>query len=434
MATSTPAPSAPGTLAAPAATGDPSSQTVRRPRHFPCFDGLRAIAALSVVALHTAWQSGFTLRSALGAYTSRLDIGVSVFFLISGFLLYRPFAASHLSGRDAPSTGRFYVRRLLRIVPAYWLALTFLTYALHVVKLAGWQSVLSHYFFVQIYIPNQIFTGIGPAWSLCTEMSFYLFLPLYAAVVARGRADPARQLQRELVGLGVLVAVSYGFRTWAFNQPGCTHACTFANPALTSTMADWLPSYLDLFALGMLLAVASSWFTLTDSEPAWLRHRALPWASWAAAAVTFIVVSNLGLNRNVIAIIPPGPDIGRQALYGLFAFFLLLPAVFGDQDRGAIRQLLRWWPLASIGVVSYGVYLWHQGWMTQWIRWKAVDVRGSWPALFIPVVALAIISATVSYFVVERPILRLKDHLGWWRRPQAPPGADGNPTLRVRDA
>ncbi|MGA2521568.1 MAG: acyltransferase family protein, partial [Acidimicrobiales bacterium] len=65
---------------------------VARPRRFPCFDGLRAMAAVLVVMVHTAFDSGLTNRSSLGIYTARLEIGVAVFFLISGFLLYRPFA------------------------------------------------------------------------------------------------------------------------------------------------------------------------------------------------------------------------------------------------------------------------------------------------------------------------------------------------------
>jgi peptidoglycan/LPS O-acetylase OafA/YrhL len=156
----------------------------RRPHHFPCFDGLRAIAAVSVLLIHTAWFSGFTVRSSLGIYTSRLEIGVSVFFLISGFLLYRPFAVAHILGQEAPSTRNFWVRRLLRIVPAYWLALSVLTYGFRIISLGrGWEGVLCHYLFLQIYIPSQIPYGIGPAWSLCVEVSFYLFLPLYAGLI-----------------------------------------------------------------------------------------------------------------------------------------------------------------------------------------------------------------------------------------------------------
>ena len=76
-----------------------------QPRHFPCFDGLRAIAAVLVVMVHTAFGSGFTHRSWAGIYTARFEIGVAVFFLISGFLLYRPFAASHIAGASAPAVG-----------------------------------------------------------------------------------------------------------------------------------------------------------------------------------------------------------------------------------------------------------------------------------------------------------------------------------------
>ena len=74
-----------------AATHSPATRT----GHFAGFDGFRAIAALTVVGVHTAFASGFTSQHAvLGRYTSRLEIGVSVFFVISGFLLYRPFAWS----------------------------------------------------------------------------------------------------------------------------------------------------------------------------------------------------------------------------------------------------------------------------------------------------------------------------------------------------
>src|SRR5664279_4001872 len=199
----------------PTAPGGPAEQVVRKPRHFACFDGLRAIAAVSVLLLHTAWVSGFTQRSSLGAYTSRLEIGVSVFFLISGFLLYRPYAVSHLTGIPRPNTRRFWERRLLRIVPAYWLALTLLAYVFHSVTMGpGWQGVVSQYLFLQIYLPTQIFFGITQAWSLCTEMSFYLFLPFYAALVSLRRRAQSVQVAWELAGIAVLFVISFVFRYW----------------------------------------------------------------------------------------------------------------------------------------------------------------------------------------------------------------------------
>src|SRR5580704_8462249 len=143
-------------------------------KRFPAFDGLRAFAAIAVVGVHTAFSSGFSKRSGFAIYTARLEIGVSVFFVISGFLLYRPFVAAHLEGRAAPETLKFWLRRLFRIVPAYWLAVTIIVFVLHdAVIPSGFRGALVHYSFLQIYFPSQIFFGVGPAWSLCTEMSFY---------------------------------------------------------------------------------------------------------------------------------------------------------------------------------------------------------------------------------------------------------------------
>jgi peptidoglycan/LPS O-acetylase OafA/YrhL len=414
---------------------DPSNEPLEpegaKPRHFACFDGLRAIAAVSVLLLHTAWISGFTLRSSLGAYTSRLEIGVSVFFLISGFLLYRPFAASHLSGRPSPNTRKFWVRRLLRIVPAYWLALTVLTYVFHATTMGpGWQGVVTHYFFLQIYSSTQIFYGITQAWSLCTEMTFYLFLPLYAAAVVFRRRSQRNQLFRELAGLVVLTLISFGFRYWCLNLPLITykngHFVSLCAPHCLSRatyatlLVDWLPAYLDLFALGMLLAVLSVWFAEHGAEPRWLRHRLMPWISWAGAAVTYVIVSHVVTNHSILYFVVPRVNIEKQTLYGIFAFLLLLPAVFGPQDRSAIRRLLRSWPMASLGVISYGIYLWHlplANEVLSWTGWQPGE-EPFW-LLAIAVLAVSIAFASASYFGLERPVLRIKNRIGWWdRRPQ----------------
>lgn len=421
----------------------PEAALPARPRHFPCFDGLRAIAAVSVLALHTAWSSGFTMRSSLGIYTSRLEIGVSVFFLISGFLLYRPFVASHLSGRPDPSIRRFWVRRVLRIVPAYWLALTVLTYGLHVVSMGrGWQGIVAHYFFLQIYVPAESFNGIGQAWSLCTEVSFYLFLPLYAWLVGfRRSASPTRRLRRELLGEAVLVAVSFGFRWWELHIPYVTvrdgkfvalcapHCAT--SPLLSSLMVDWLPAYLDLFALGMFLATMSSWFFERGSEPSWLRSRWMPGVSWLCAGVTYWGVSHLGIPKTILYLTSPVVSLERQTLYGVFAFFLLLPAVFGPQEQGLVRRLLQTWPMVSLGVISYGIYIWHLDLITDFITWTGYNAVSQYTMpywqMFLGVLALAVAFSTVSYFGLERPILRWKDRIGWWDRSGRDPGVPRAP-------
>src|SRR6476659_3734388 len=100
--------------------------------YFPAMDGYRALAALSVLVAHVALFSGVVNRNrTLAPYLARADVGVSIFFLLSGFLLYRPFVAAHLSARSAGSLGGYARRRALRIIPAYWFALTIVAFVLH---------------------------------------------------------------------------------------------------------------------------------------------------------------------------------------------------------------------------------------------------------------------------------------------------------------
>jgi peptidoglycan/LPS O-acetylase OafA/YrhL len=417
------------------------SPVVVKPRHFAGFDGLRAIAAISVLLLHTAFASGFTMRSTFGTYTSRFEIGVSVFFLISGFLLYRPFAVSHLAGRASPNTRRFWERRLLRIVPAYWLALTVLSYVVHLVNLGdGWQEVAIHYFFLQIYFPKAVFFGIPQAWSICTEMSFYLFLPAYAAVLGLRRRMQERQMVAEVVGIAFLFVISLGFRWWSTNLPFirvvnghfqavCYPDCGTRAP-VPALMVDWLPARLDLFAFGMLLAVLSAWWTERNSEPGWLSNRWMPWLSWIGAAGAFVLASHLGVSRSPLFLTTPIQGIQLQTLYGVFAFLLLLPAVFGPPDRSLIRKFLQFWPITALGVISYGIYLWHLDLINQILSWTGWH-KGAIPywQLVMSVLAISVVVASISYFGLEKPMLRIKGHLGWWSRSSAPHCAESEDVL-----
>ncbi len=349
-------------------------------------------------------MSGFTTREYLGIYTSRLEIGVSVFFVVSGFLLYRPFAAAHFGLQSQVATRKFWARRLKRIIPAYWLAFIVISYILHADTIrGGWGSPPIYLGFAQIYFPSHVLTGLSQAWSLCTEMTFYLLLPAWAVFMGTRSRSHRDQIRTELVGLAGLAAFSFVFRIVVMSFPDGYSA---------KIMPNWLPAYADLFALGMLLAVVSSWLAAEDRRPALLWHPAVPWVSWGLAAVFFVAVSNLGLPILPDHASPIPQSLARQTLYGLFAFFVVLPAVFGPQERGLVRRSLQLRPIALIGVVSYGVYLWHEAWIEEFISWNGGPhhlFRMSLPLMILTVTALAVAAAALSYACAERPV-RL---LGW---------------------
>jgi peptidoglycan/LPS O-acetylase OafA/YrhL len=388
---------------------------------FPCFDGLRAVAASSIVVFHVASTSGSTTQGRYDHYLARLDAGVAVFFVVSGFLLYRPFAVAHLGTAHAPRWRAFWWRRALRIYPAYWVALTAAIALFHSTNLHGVADYVRHYALVQIYRPHFGVDGIVQTWTLAVEVSFYAALPLYAGLIGRltARVPRGNALTIELTGAFVLYAVGLGTRAILFWLRGASAPAT-----------RWLPAQVDLFALGILLAVLS---TAGDAPVAidlllrplrWLGAHAV--ASWVLAALAFVVVCNIGLPITFANGTNP-EEMARQVLYGATALFLVVPAVFGAQDRGGVRRLLRSRPVVAVGVVSYGVFLWHFDWVKQLVDFGLL--RHVHELRFLTLLALTAVltlaSAALSWFVVERPALALKT-----RVPARSPRSSSEPTAR----
>jgi peptidoglycan/LPS O-acetylase OafA/YrhL len=378
---------------------------------FPLFDGLRAIAACSVLVTHCSGITAFNTGNPLGAYTARMNMGVTIFFLISGFLLYRPFVAARVEGKPPIRVGRFYRRRLLRIVPAYWVALTLLSL---------WPGLLNfsahpwrYYTFTQIYWTDSTTSGIGPAWTLCVEMTFYLVLPLIAAVIARlvaGRTHWAR------IELGVLAALALASLTLRGILQGAGGFFVAQNTLLC---------FFDWFAYGMALAVLSVAWHRREADSALLRGLIRrPWVPWAAALAVFWVVSTqLNLSRGFFFVYTDFNYQAEHLGYALIAFLLLLPAVFGDWAGGWPRRLLalRW--MAWLGLISYGIYL-YQVPILVWINNHVhpLFVFGmTLPSLLVAAFAATVACAAASYYLVERPMLRFKDPRGPARRPAPSP-------------
>src|SRR5438270_664768 len=122
-----------------------------RDRRFPLFDAMRALAALSIFAYHCAHQlHGFS--GPAGRYLAQLNIGVPVFFLISGFLLYRPFVRARRDHDRRPSLRAYAVRRAARIVPTYWVALPIIAVWLGLsAQVFTPEGVLTYFGFGQLY-------------------------------------------------------------------------------------------------------------------------------------------------------------------------------------------------------------------------------------------------------------------------------------------
>jgi peptidoglycan/LPS O-acetylase OafA/YrhL len=370
---------------------------------FPLLDAVRALAVLSILVFHAAGthKPGFP-----GDILQRLDVGVAVFFVLSGFLLYRPFVNARLL--DGPRIGiaGYARRRALRILPAYWVALT------AIATWPGLSGVLgdrwwSFYGLLQVYDFDTTVQGLGVAWSLCIEVSFYVLLPFYAlaASAALGRRSARARVTIELSILAALsvasVALRYRLRE---HDP--------LSPALHT-----LPTHLWWFAVGMGLAILSVARSArgADSAPiAALRRR--PALSWVAAAVAFGVMCVAAArlhddaNGGAFGFVSGSEDLVVHVLYGLVALFLIAPAVFADGSTGLPQRVLALQPLTWLGLVSYGIFLYQVPVIQELDRVGVSNWLGGLHLVALSLAATAVTAAiaAVSYYLVERPLLRFK--------------------------
>ncbi|WP_205698118.1 acyltransferase [Conexibacter sp. SYSU D00693] len=354
---------------------------------YPLVESARAIAALMVVAYHAA-----KTQPAGGGgqeYLEHLNVGVTVFFLISGFLLYRPFVVARLQGRVV-GIRAFGLRRVMRIVPGYWVALT-------AVAIAGSGGAavrddpLTYYGFAQSFSDTTLLQGIGQAWTLSSELLFYAILPLYAIAVAFGRRGPVRW-GVEVAGLLALSIVAFAY------------TAVYAPQVTTGESGQWvlfvLPRFLGHFAMGMALALLVVWLGTREAPPRPLRGLvARPSLTWLAAPVLFAIAVEAGL-----------PRATRDVVDGLFAAAVLWPAVFGVAGVGVAGRVLgaRW--LLFAGTVSYGIYLYHFAFIT---RADSTLSSAGWIGLFVVGAVGGTVAGWLSWRFVEQPAIR------WSRRRQA---------------
>ncbi len=374
-------------------------------QHLPALDGCRALAALAVLVNHVGVLTGFNGRSLdLGPFLARADVGVSVFFVLSGFLLYRPFVTRHLDGRSFRDVSSYARRRLLRIFPAYWVALFVVAFILRAPPFTEPHSVVAHALLLQVYDGDQVVGGpIQQSWTLATELAFYAFLPCYAWLVARIGRSSVHRFRIEVVGVVVLWLGSNALKAAALASG--MSAVRFGQ------VNTWLPFRLDEFALGMGLAVAvAHWNRSGGVVPAWLRSNWATVASWTGALVLFwVTATQLGL--------PPSPVLtAREAtamrgMYSIVALLVVVPAVLaaarGQLARAVLANRVAIW----LGLISYGIYLWHEAFQDVFLRWTGDEpLRSPFLPMLVWTLVLSILAGAASWYLVERPAM------GWGRR------------------
>lgn len=354
-------------------------------RRIPWIDPLRAIAALLVLVSHVAYWSGGSSVDGVGRLLARGDVGVAIFFAVSAFLLTREACA----GRHAAPG--YWRRRAARILPGY--LVTFCGVVIVAVMLgtgeATWRSVLAHLFLVQGWTGDS-FRGFTQAWSLTTEVTFYLCVPLLCAWLRRcreARRSPVPVLAA-VAGSGVLLQT-------------LTASSGRASLGVVSTS---LLGHAAWFAVGM----ACAWMT---AQPG-LREPATPGPEVsrlgaAAAARWSLVLFVLAATplAGPIHLETPSPfcAFAKELLYATIAGLSVWAAatVTRDPEPGAAAGLRR------SGDLSYPVFLWHV--LVLQVLFAALHLplfHTSFPLVLVVTVVASLALAEISWRLVELPVLR----------------------------
>jgi peptidoglycan/LPS O-acetylase OafA/YrhL len=386
-------------------------------------DGVRAVAACSIVLLHVAesaepqdgrYDFGWVSREVV----PHLAAGVTLFFVLSGFLLYLPHVRAAIDGVAPPSIASYVRSRAWRILPAYWVTLAFSGYVLgttqlrrdgHLVagslsghpKLAVVDALLLH-----DYVPHALATGIGPAWSLCVEVAFYGAVPLLGILALRMarqcRSDRGRVAAACAPILVMLLIGWSGRALGAFVLHG-------DGPA-PGWDADWASvldrSFLgnaDLFAPGMALAVL--WHCVATS-------RVRLFAAWRPAALFLLAggafvaheyaTYELGTRQSTsYYLYSPLTSLCAVALVALVA----LPAATGERPRMVAALDSR--VVGGVGLVSYSLFLVHAP-LIDWLQARGATFSGRLGFVMTVAVVFTVsfACAAASYVAVERPALR----------------------------
>ncbi|WP_101952666.1 acyltransferase [Mycobacterium sp. 3519A] len=350
-------------MTAPEGVKDPVAQggleSVGKAERVASLTGIRAVAALLVMATHAAYTTGKYTHGYVGLVYSRMEIGVPIFFVLSGFLLFSPWVKAAAAGADSPSVRRYAWHRVRRIMPAY-VVTVLIAYLVYHWRTAGPNpghtvvGLIRNLTLTQIYTDNYLYSylhqGLTQMWSLAVEVAFYVALPFLAylllVVLCRGRWRPALLL----TGLAALALIT---PAWLI----LVHTTDF----LPDGARLWLPTYLLWFLGGMTLAVL---------QPMGVR-------AYAFACVPLAVICYFIASTPIAGEPTTSPHELREALlkaafYAVIATLVVAPLALAD--RGLYAKFLASRPMVFLGEISYEIFLIHlvtmELVMVEILRWR----------------------------------------------------------------
>ena len=306
--------------------------------------GIRAAAALLVVGTHAAYGTGKETHGYVGLLYSRLEIGVPIFFVLSGFLLFSPWVKADAEASTPPRVRRYLWRRVRRIMPAY-VVVVLLAYLVYQFRPDGpdpgqtWMGLFRYLTLTQIYTGNYFLTylhqGLTQMWSLAVEVAFYAALPLLSylllVVLCRRRWRP----ELLLAGLAALAALT---PAWLI----VLHASDW----LPSAAGMWLPAYLGCFASGMALAVLQA-----------MGARCSAFAVIPLALVGYLIVSTPIAGDVGMSPVKVWEPLAKAVFYAIIGTLVVAPLAL--DDRGWYGRMLSSRPMVWLGEISYELFLIH---------------------------------------------------------------------------
>ncbi len=400
-------------------------------------DGVRAVACLMVIAFHIdlithnahLWtMSGQPLTSAI---LLAGDAGVTLFFVLSGFLLFLPYAKALLFEQSWPGARLFYLRRALRVMPGYYFSLVLLVLLSQPQYLQPqhWNDTLLFLLF-QMDASRSTFRQInGPYWSLAIEFQFYLLLPLIALgmyVVMRLMTRWIRSEKRAWVVAACLLGViGWGLLSRFLGEYLMEHPkTTFLVPRSALNVILFftygtIGKYLEDFAVGMLASLIYVLVTGPARAIYAPRMRRLsPWL-WGCGILLLLLMTMQDYSLSYDYLWPgvPGfvqfPDWTREVGFSLGFGCCILAVLF---DGAALRRCFEWTPLRWIGLISYSLYIWHLPLLLVFINNVGPSLSGLPPFLVYSLywvwVAVVIIPFSCAlYLLIEKPGMQLSNRL-----------------------